>query len=838
MTGPVPPVPQNPAAHPLATPLDAAEMLTARGWVVFPADNPDAGLACTGTARRCVERRCGAQTDPRKRGKHPRVDRWGGLGVASAAQLAEWFDEHAGPVNVALACGPSGLMVIDEDTEGSFAAFCASNGEAVPDTFRVRTGRGWHWYFVVPVDPGTGERYRIGNSPGALGAWHCDVRGGASASAEHGGYVITAGSRHWSGITYTAPEPYAVAVDAPPWLIAAVLAPYQAPPSGDPAGTGAAPVDGGEADRDGDRRAAGSGATVPPGGGPAGSRAAQGVARWDKEIRYGSLPDLWAQYRRHCAEVRHTGAEFRHELFRAARDGWRLVNKGAHDQDAMLDELAECVARVWHAEPDDRDAKIVYEEALHGPSGALASPWEIIEPLSRRPAEIEPGHLFTRPGEVVNGGVTSADTRSADHTSGQHAVTDVTEGERLTEYECKVVAEVERLDVRAEAVRVRTARDLAPITGTDAVTFFAGDPPDYLIPGMIHRDGIAVMFGAPHCGKTFIALDIALSLASGKPWAGGEGSAVALPDGSPGVVHYIMAEAPGTNIGRGNAWMKYHGITPADLQGRLIAVTEPFTLTEAQVPLYLPRVIHDKPNLIVFDTRAAMFGGKESQAEDYTEMVRALRAIREAADGCALLLIDHSGLHAPDRIRGSNAWEGATDSIVKVAKDKETGHHYMTMDRDRTAPEGGPEWEFRRERVRVCDRDEAVLIAVPRGESAPPLHMPGWEADLPLPTAGTEKIDAARVVLRGGKTQAHPGRPYAKVIWQLLRSTEGDPLLQTRIRTMVNDVRTAKKDHLQAWAISRGCRLLVDEGMAYDVGTPAVPRYVVAPAYGKREMPE
>ena len=68
--------------------LASARTLVGRGWTVFPADHPDAGLRCTGMAARCREGRCTAATDTTQRGKHPGIARWSSVNApADDAQL-------------------------------------------------------------------------------------------------------------------------------------------------------------------------------------------------------------------------------------------------------------------------------------------------------------------------------------------------------------------------------------------------------------------------------------------------------------------------------------------------------------------------------------------------------------------------------------------------------------------------------------------------------------------------------------------------------------------------------------------------------------------------------
>lgn len=301
--------------------LVAARAFAARGWRPFPLDHPSLPACAAGHKRRPCDG---------KRGKHP-VGGWGTqtASVPTDGMLRLWFGSQ--PRNVGIAAGPSGLLVLDEDRQDALAALAEQHGEELPDTYRVLTSRGWHWYFA---DPGN----EFGNGAGALGVHGIDVRGGSGA----GGYVVAAGSTHASGIEYMAQDSAADVALLPEWIKVLLRAP------------GASTV------QDQDTRG------VPPSGG------------WTDEPRYGLPDELRAQYERHLAAVRTRGGEFRHELFLAALDGWRLVDIGLGDEHTMLRQIREAILRVWGAEPDDDDRNIVYSEARQR---ALASPWVALDPL-------------------------------------------------------------------------------------------------------------------------------------------------------------------------------------------------------------------------------------------------------------------------------------------------------------------------------------------------------------------------------------------------------------------------------------------------------------------------
>jgi hypothetical protein len=126
-----------------------------------------------------------------------------------------FFDDRA--TGVGIACGASGLLVVDLDglaAQEAWADLAASSGGHLP-TLAAETGKpdGLHLYF-------TGEGR---NTAGKLGPG-VDTRGA-------GGYVVAPPSRHPSGRAYRFRDPDVDVVPAPTWLLAA-LEPPPPPPVG------------------------------------------------------------------------------------------------------------------------------------------------------------------------------------------------------------------------------------------------------------------------------------------------------------------------------------------------------------------------------------------------------------------------------------------------------------------------------------------------------------------------------------------------------------------------------------------------------------------------------
>ncbi|GAA4554271.1 bifunctional DNA primase/polymerase [Pseudonocardia xishanensis] len=152
--------------------IRAALSHAARGWRVFPLRPND---------------------------KRPAIRDWEARATTDVVRIRKAWER--GPFGIGIACGPSGLVVLDLDrpkpdsvrpsewdrpgiTDGAdvLAALAEHHDVAPPvDTFSVRTGSGGeHLYYAAPED------VAIRNSAGRIG-WLIDVRAA-------GGYVVAAGS--------------------------------------------------------------------------------------------------------------------------------------------------------------------------------------------------------------------------------------------------------------------------------------------------------------------------------------------------------------------------------------------------------------------------------------------------------------------------------------------------------------------------------------------------------------------------------------------------------------------------------------------------------------------
>jgi len=206
-------------------------------------------------------------------------------------------------------------------------------------------------------------------------------------------------------------------------------------------------------------------------------------------------------------------------------------------------------------------------------------------------------------------------------------------------------------------------------------------PIKWLVDGLMTRHGFSVMYGQPGCGKTFLALDLALCVASGRDFHG--------MDTEQGNVLYIVGEGIGGIGKRVNAWTDNRGagVAEAELPFWVLPTAVNFTKQD-EIEKLLATIEkleqkHGSFSMVVIDTVArSLLGADENSATDMGKFVKSCDIVKEHC-GCAVLAIHHSGKDSSKGMRGSSALMGAVDTAIKVKKsvDQVT----VTMDKQKDA---------------------------------------------------------------------------------------------------------------------------------------------------------
>jgi archaellum biogenesis ATPase FlaH len=198
---------------------------------------------------------------------------------------------------------------------------------------------------------------------------------------------------------------------------------------------------------------------------------------------------------------------------------------------------------------------------------------------------------------------------------------------------------------------------------TRATSFLSQPAPmEWVIKGWIPKQGIAMMYGESGVGKSFIALDMACSIASGKLWQNIKTSQ--------GTVVYLAGEGNYGIRQRIASWCIKNDVENLD---NLLISNKPLDLDAPGSAIKVIEAIKELSdghiNILYVDTLNNHMSGDENSARDTRTMINNCKIIG-AALGCTVVFVHHTGLNdaSKGRARGSSAWKGSLDSSVLISK--------------------------------------------------------------------------------------------------------------------------------------------------------------------------
>ena len=208
-------------------------------------------------------------------------------------------------------------------------------------------------------------------------------------------------------------------------------------------------------------------------------------------------------------------------------------------------------------------------------------------------------------------------------------------------------------------------------------------PPErqWLVDGLWGRQAVGIVGGEPKCGKSFLALDLAVAVAAGVPCLR------RFPAAQPGTVLMFAAEDAGHIVRR-----RLQGIAAAagaDFEALDIAVIDVPVLRLDHRPdrqRLLETVERHRPRLLVLDPLVRLHGVDENAVAEIAPILGFLRDVQRRC-GAAVLLVHHARKSAASRpgqaLRGSSelhAW-GDTNLYLR----RRDGKIVMTVEH-RAAP--------------------------------------------------------------------------------------------------------------------------------------------------------
>lgn len=234
----------------------------------------------------------------------------------------------------------------------------------------------------------------------------------------------------------------------------------------------------------------------------------------------------------------------------------------------------------------------------------------------------------------------------------------------------ELVGEVRKVEPLTEAPQVvegeiadEDGNALEPFETLDQDAVWSMPPVEFLVNQLLPERSFTMMYGAPGSGKSFLAIDMALSVANGLPWHGYETKQ--------GAVLYIAGEGVAGMGKRWKAWTKHKGLTEkADMHVLPVAVNF-MDETEITRLLYTIDKLDRQFAMVVVDTvHRSMHGAEENSAAEMAKFIDACDTIQRHTGG-TMLAVHHSGKSAAQGARGSNSLLGAVSTSLMVGKSED-----------------------------------------------------------------------------------------------------------------------------------------------------------------------
>ena len=204
------------------------------------------------------------------------------------------------------------------------------------------------------------------------------------------------------------------------------------------------------------------------------------------------------------------------------------------------------------------------------------------------------------------------------------------------------------------------------------------DEPNWLIDDVIEQESLVSVFGAPKSGKSFVAIAMAASIASGKEFFGHGVK-------KKSSVLYVAGEGLRGIRSRCSILDDRESLADAPfyISNRTVRINDDADFTALIAEIEMIVASHGELNLLVLDTFQRVFSGNENSSEDVGGFISKLDKL--IADyKCCVLMVHHTGHGNADRARGSSVIPASLDNEFKVVRDKDSPDDEMHLTFEQT----------------------------------------------------------------------------------------------------------------------------------------------------------
>jgi RecA-family ATPase len=209
----------------------------------------------------------------------------------------------------------------------------------------------------------------------------------------------------------------------------------------------------------------------------------------------------------------------------------------------------------------------------------------------------------------------------------------------------------------------------------------------WLVEGLWGARSVGVIGGAPKCAKTWLGLDMALSVATGTACLG----KYAVPEPGP-VLVYLAEDALPVVRERIEGMARHRGLDLAQVEIHVITVPVLRLDRHPDRTRLRETIKRLRPRLLVLDPLVRLHGIDENNAGEVAELLAYFRSLQRQLD-LAVLLVHHTrknaagGVTAGQGLRGSSDIHAFGDSNLYLRRTRE---HLMLSSEHRAAPASAP----------------------------------------------------------------------------------------------------------------------------------------------------
>lgn len=289
-------------------------------------------------------------------------------------------------------------------------------------------------------------------------------------------------------------------------------------------------------------------------------------------------------------------------------------------------------------------------------------------------------------------------------------------------------------------------------------------PLAWRVRGVLPAVGLAALYGPSASGKSFLAFDMAASIAEGQRWF--DCRVEAAP-----VVYAALEGEAGFKL-RAQAWEASRGRALPD---GLRMMLQPFKLTDGQDVLDLAAVVPAGAVVVVDTLNRAAPTADENSSRDMGEILEAAKTLQTLTGGL-VVLVHHTGKNAAAGLRGHSSLFAAMDAAIEVSREGDRREWKVAKSKD---GQDGTAHQFKLqvEALGVEETGEAITSCVVVRDTA----VEDVRA-VKLPQGGNQRVilDALRDLLQkagpfntpGAPASCPPGRPAVELEVVLPRLAE------------------------------------------------------------------